>query len=193
MTHNNEKVDLNTAVDIFIDGAGKISSALLGMVNKVGGQIYALLFLNEEPMSLEDIAERLQSSKSNISINIRLLEELKLARKVWVKGSRKDYYAVEPAYPRKVLTNFFDKIAGTIRDAITTIERTRSLTKEARVELSGEEKKKADYIINQLSLIGSFYYAADKFITGFIEGKDIDLNILRAVIANPEDLIKNNK
>ena len=69
---------LDDAVDIFLQGAGKISSALLGMINKVGGQIYALLFLADEPLSLDEIAERLSVSKSNVSINIRLLEEYDL-------------------------------------------------------------------------------------------------------------------
>lgn len=181
---------LNQAIDTFIEGAGKISSALLGMVNKVGGQIYALLFISEEPMSLDDIADRLQVSKSNVSINIRLLEDLKLVRKVWVKGTRKDFYEVERVYPRKVLINFFDKVMTSIRDAIATIERTRTLTKEARLELSGEEKKKAEYILEQLNLIGSFYYAAEKFFNGFFEGKEVNLDILRTVLKNPEDLLK---
>ena len=43
---------LEGAVETFIQGAGKVSSALLGMINRVGGQIYALLFLNDEPLSL---------------------------------------------------------------------------------------------------------------------------------------------
>jgi len=189
MARGNE-ITIDYAVDAFIDGAGKISSALLGMVNKVGGQIYALLFLSEEPLSLDEIAERLQVSKSNISINIRLLEEMKLVRKIWVKGSRRDYYEVERVYPRKVLTDFFDKIRGTIKDAIHTIERSRSLAKEARVDLASDKRAKADFIIDQLNLIGSFYYAADKFFNDFFEGKNIDLTILRAVLSNPEGLSK---
>jgi DNA-binding transcriptional regulator GbsR (MarR family) len=175
-------------MDAFLDGAGNISSALLGMVNRIGGQIYALLFLSEEPLSLDDIAERLAVSKSNVSINIRLLEDMRMVRKVWVKGSRRDYYEAERVYPRKVLNDFFDKIRGAIKEAIRTIERSRTLTKEARLELDAEGKKSADFMLEKLNLIGSFYYAADKFIGGFFEGKDVDLNVLRGVLANPEEL-----
>ena len=82
MTTNPE---LQEAVDTFIQGAGKVSSGLLGMVNKVGGQIYALLFLSQEPLSLDNIAERLEISKGNVSINVRMLEDYKLVKKVWVK------------------------------------------------------------------------------------------------------------
>jgi len=186
----NDKITLDHAVDVFIEGAGNISATLLGMVGKVGGQIYALLFLSEEPLSLDAIAERLSVSKSNISINIRLLEDMKLVRKVWVKGTRRDFYEVERAYPRKVLTDFFDKIRGTIKDSIATIERSRSLTKEAGLELKGSEKEKANYMVEQLNLIGSFYYAADKFFADFFAGKALNLELLRAVLTNPEEIIK---
>jgi DNA-binding transcriptional regulator GbsR (MarR family) len=184
---------LDEAVDTFLQGAGKISSALLGMINKVGGQIYALLFLSDEPLSLDEIAERLSVSKSNISINIRLLEEYDLVKQVWVRGSRKDYYAAQRAYPKRVITDFLEKIQGTLSDAITTIERTRAKTTEARVGLTGNEKKRADYMMQQLNLIGMFYYAANQFFDDFFSGKQLDSDLLRRVIENPSDFRNNEK
>ncbi len=181
---------LTEAVETFIQGAGKVSGALLGMINRVGGQIYALLFLSEEPLSLDDISERLAVSKSNVSINIRMLEEYNLVRKVWVKGSRKDYYAAERAYPKKVLKDFLDKIQGTLMDAITTIERTRAKTTEARVSLEGDQRARADFILQQVNLIGLFYYAANQFFDDFFAGRSVDLEILRRVVLNPDDLPK---
>ena len=194
---NSEEVDggllLGDAVDTFIQGAGKVSGALLGMINKVGGQIYALLFLSEEPLSLDDISDRLAVSKSNVSINIRMLEDVGLVRKVWVKGSRKDYYAAERVYPKKVLKDFLDKIRGTLTDAITTIERTRAKATEAKVALRNrnEERQRAEFIIEQVNLIGLFYYAANKFFDDFFAGRPINVEILRQVVINPDDL--NNK
>lgn len=184
---------LEDAVDTFIQGAGKVSSALLGMINKVGGQIYALLFISDEPLSLDEIGEKLGVSKSNISINIRMLEDYNLVRKVWVKGSRKDYYAAERAYPKKVLKDFLDKIKGTLTDAITTVERTRAKVAEARVSLADEKRERAEFILQQVNLIGLFYYAADKFFEDFFTGKPIDIEILRRTILNPEDLGKKRK
>lgn len=181
---------LDEAVDTFLQGAGKISSALLGMINKVGGQIYALLFLSDEPLSLDEIAERLSVSKSNVSINIRLLEDYDLVKQVWVRGSRKDYYAAQRAYPKKVITDFLEKIQGTLSDAITTIERTRAKTTEARVGLTGNEKKRADYMMQQLNLMGMFYYAANQFFDDFFAGKKLDEELLRRVIQNPENFHK---
>ncbi len=60
--------------------------------NRSVGQIYGLLYLQESPLSLEDIGHRLSMSKGNASINIRLLESWGAVRPVSVVGSRKDYY-----------------------------------------------------------------------------------------------------
>lgn len=178
---------LEQAQEIFVQGAGKISAALLGMINRVGGQIYALLFLSEEPLSLDDIAARLSVSKSNVSINIRMLEDYSLVRKVWIKGSRKDFYAAERVYPKKVLKDFLEKIRGTLTDAITTIERTRAKLTEARVALDGDAKARAQYLMEQVNLIGLFYYAANNFVEDFFSGKPINVELLRRAIMNPEE------
>lgn len=178
---------LAEAQEVFVQGAGKISSALLGMINRVGGQIYALLFLSEEPLSLDDIARRLAVSKSNVSINIRMLEDYSLVRKVWVKGSRKDYYAAERVYPKKVLKDFLEKIRGTLTDAITTIERTRAKIAEAKVALDGDSKARAQFLMEQVNLIGLFYYAADKFVDDFFSGRPINVELLRRAVTNPEE------
>ena len=181
------EIALSEAIDTFIQGAGKISSALLGMINKAGGQIYALLFLSDEPLSLDEISKRLSISKSNVSINIRMLEDYNLVRKVWVKGSRKDYYAAECVYPKKVLGDFFSKIRATIGDAIMTIERTRAKATEAKVLLDRSKRDKIEFIFSQLNLMSLFYYAADKFFDDFFIGKPINSDLLRRVLLNPEE------
>lgn len=178
---------LDQAVSTFVQGAGKVSSALLGMINKAQGQIYALLFISDEPLSLDEISDRLGISKSNISINIRLLEDFNLVRKVWVKGSRKDYYSAERVYPKKVLRDFLEKIKKTMEDAIITIERTRAKTMEAKVLLDGKDRERIDFILSQLNLMGLFYYAANTFFDDFFAGKQINVDVLRRAILNPED------
>lgn len=186
MSKKDPSSELEAAIDLFVQGAGKISSALLGMVNKVGGQIYALLFLSEEPLSLDEISKRLEVSKSNVSINIRMLEDYKLVRKVWVKGSRKDYYEAERIYPKKVIVDFVDKIQRTINDAITIIEQTRALATIAKTKLS--DKSRAEFVLEQLDLVGSFYYGAQQFIDSFLAGKDVDMDLLRYALTYPEKM-----
>lgn len=176
------KPDLTGAVDIFIEGAGQVSAALLGMINKVGGQIYALLYLSEEPLSLDDVSEKLCVSKSNVSINIRLLEDYDLVRKVWVKGSRKDFYAAERTYPKKIIKDFLENIRRTLKDALTTIERSRSKVAQAKLAIKDKESESADFMLNQLNRIALFYEIADQYFDDFFSGKPVDIELLRRAV-----------
>lgn len=170
------------AVDIFIEGAGQVSAALLGMINKVGGQIYALLYLSEEPLSLDDVSEKLCVSKSNVSINIRLLEDYDLVRKVWVKGSRKDFYAAERAYPKKIIKDFLENIRRTLKDALTTIERSRSKVAQVKLAIKDKESESADFMLDQLNRIALFYEIADQYFDDFFSGKPVDIELLRRAV-----------
>jgi len=60
--------------------------------NKSLGQIYGLLYISSQPLSLSAIATKLLMSKGNASINLRVLENWGTVRPVSVSGTRQDYY-----------------------------------------------------------------------------------------------------
>lgn len=62
------------------------------------GHIMAVVFYNSEKMSLDEIAERTGMSKTRMSQVLREMVHLNIARKVFVKGSRKDFYSIESDY-----------------------------------------------------------------------------------------------
>ena len=76
-----------------IDAMGR--SAEVYGVNYTIGRIFALLYMADEPMGLDEMADELSVSKATISINIRILHSLKAVNKVRKRGSRKDYYESE--------------------------------------------------------------------------------------------------
>lgn len=173
---------LAKARDGFIDSAGKISANMLGMVSKVGGQIYALLFLARNPMSLDEIAEVLKLSKGNISVNIRMLEGYGLVRKVWVKGTRKDYYEAARDYPRIFLKDFFDRVRAGIDDSLRVINRCKGEFEKAVKVCEGEEREDGQFMVSQLLLLQAFYEAASHIFEDFYQGRTVDTDLLRRVI-----------
>src|SRR4029450_13707865 len=82
---------LDQARAVFVDGMGA-ASATSGVLSQLQGRIFAHLYLQDHPLSLDEIAEGLQQSKSNVSTNIRGLVEWHLVRRVAVANSRKDHY-----------------------------------------------------------------------------------------------------
>ena len=74
----------------FIDTVGE-GAERYGMT-RVAGLLKGLLVMAREPLSLDDMAERLEVSKASVSTNIRLLERWKAVRRVFNRGDRKNYY-----------------------------------------------------------------------------------------------------
>lgn len=114
-----QQEDLRVVHDSMLDGLGQLAD-YFGF-SKVMGQLYGTLLLNDGPLSLDEIMQRLNISKANVSMNIRSLELLGFVRQVWVRGGngRRKYYEAETDF-WKILTNV---IGGReMRDIARTIE-----------------------------------------------------------------------
>ncbi len=95
MSSHSEKLrkDEFWVLDRFIEGAGLLATTVGG--SRVIGQLYTMLFLSDKPLCLDDMVEKLKTSKGDASLNIRELERLRVVKKVWVKGDTKDFYEAE--------------------------------------------------------------------------------------------------
>ncbi len=59
---------------------------------RIVGQILVHLYLQQDECSLDAIAEDLRLSKASVSIAVRQLEQLGLARRVWRSGDKRNFY-----------------------------------------------------------------------------------------------------
>src|SRR5438132_11664883 len=108
---------------VFIEGMGA-ASATSGVLSQCQGRIFAVLFLEDHPLSLDDIAEALQLSKSNISINIRGLVEWHLVRRVSVPNSRRDHYEAAADFWRVMQEIMERRFRWNIRQVIAACDET---------------------------------------------------------------------
>src|SRR5205085_8251500 len=119
---------MDTAQGIFGDGLGAAASTS-GVLSLLQGRIFALLYLQQAPLALDEIASELQQSKSNISINIRGLIEWHLVRRIAVAGSRKDHYEAATNFWRVMQEVMERRFRWTVRQVLAAItERERALT-----------------------------------------------------------------
>jgi DNA-binding transcriptional regulator GbsR (MarR family) len=81
------------ARDHFIEMMAQIMN-IYGMP-PMAGRVYGLLAFTPRPMPLDEIAKELGVAKSGVSTNMRLIEQMGFAQKVWVKGDRKDYWNID--------------------------------------------------------------------------------------------------
>ncbi|MEO1650015.1 MAG: GbsR/MarR family transcriptional regulator, partial [Pseudomonadota bacterium] len=62
-------------------------------INRTVGQIYAVLFLSDEPLNADEIVARVGVSRSNVSMGLKELLAWELVRLQHQPGDRRDYYA----------------------------------------------------------------------------------------------------
>ncbi|MDD5438832.1 MAG: hypothetical protein PHS37_01435 [Candidatus Omnitrophica bacterium] len=107
---------LESAQDVFLGKINRICNKF--GLNNVMAQLYAVLYLSNKPLSLTDMVERLKISKGSVSVNIRALERYNAVRRVWIKGSRRDYYEAE----QDIYKVIFDRIKSMAGSRLSEFE-----------------------------------------------------------------------
>jgi DNA-binding transcriptional regulator GbsR (MarR family) len=64
-------------------------------LNKTMGQIHALLYITGQPLTADEIMERLNISRGNVSMNLRALMSWGVVHRQHRKGDRKQYFVAE--------------------------------------------------------------------------------------------------
>ncbi len=115
-------------------------------LSKLMGHIVALMIFSHQPLSLDDICKQLKRSKGPVSQIIRRLRDKNLLRKVWVPGSRKDFYEAHP----EIFENAF-------RNNFELIKRNRKLASELKSKAKKSNSQKIDEILKRLDEMEEFY------------------------------------
>jgi len=128
---------INTYNKDFIRLVGELGINL--GLNRSVGQIYGILYMSDEPLSLDTIVEQLRMSKGSVSINIRELERWGAVKKIWVSGSRKDFYSANYDFTSifyRRIKGRLEKILDNFNSAVADFEKSNSLAKSQKQRLS---------------------------------------------------------
>jgi len=116
-------------IERFVESIAK-NMSLYGITPSIG-RLYGVLYFSEDPMTLDDMTDALQMSKTSMSTGIRALSDMRMVESTFRRGVRKDLYQAEEDW-YKSFTTLFGK-------------RWRSST-----EKNTEEAKKAIEVLEKL-------------------------------------------
>src|SRR5437764_11942803 len=122
---------MERASGIFVDGIGA-AAATSGVLTALQGRIFGLLYLQRRPLSLDEIAAELEQSKSNISVNIRGLNDWHLVRRTTVGGSRRDHYEAATDFWRVMQEIMERRFRWNLRQVLATIDETERAMEDER-------------------------------------------------------------
>ena len=81
---------LTPLVQSFVSHFGEMGSRW--GINRTVGQIYALIFVSPQALNADEIAERLEFSRSNVSMGLKELQSWRLVKLRHVAGDRREYF-----------------------------------------------------------------------------------------------------
>jgi DNA-binding transcriptional regulator GbsR (MarR family) len=129
--------------DDMLSGLGQLAN-YFGF-GKVMGQIFGALLMSAQPLSLDDLVERLDISKANVSINMRTLENLGMVREVHVKGGggRRKFYKAEADFWQIVSTILQGREMRDVGRAISVMDDNIRRLKAEIPTLTDEQRQTA--------------------------------------------------
>jgi len=171
MDHSDSTTPFNTTFQgvntSIIEGLGQLAS-YFGFT-KVMGQLFGVLMLSPDPLSLDDLMDRLGISKASVSTNMRTLEHMGIVREVWVKDDRRKYYRAEGDFWR-ILTNILsNRELRDVNQALHVLEENAGQLQKASQEMDEEERKLAEFYIERLNTLQEFFRLAQLLLMSIIQ------------------------
>ena len=146
---------------------------LYGLTPSAGRQ-YGTMFFHNEPLTLDDMTEKLGMSKTSMSTSVRALSDLKLVERAWKRGVRKDLYQVTDDWYQSFIDLFSIKWRRAV--SLHTVAVRRSLAELEEMinnpEISDELKVEAKADIEKLRYLHDYYEWLDRLVDAF-EDHDI--------------------
>ncbi|MFS0785801.1 GbsR/MarR family transcriptional regulator [Shouchella sp. 1P09AA] len=141
-------------------------------VNRSIGQLYATLYLSDEPMNLNELRDELGMSKGSMSIGVRKLLEENIIHRVYRKGERKDLYEAEQDF-FNFFTSFFtrrwererDVNMGAIKEAVPHYEAVVE-----NQDYPEEIRNEAAFTLEKIHSSIAYYEFLDLLVTQFRTG-----------------------
>ncbi len=137
--------------DYFIETVARLCKGM--GLSEIAGQLYALLYLSAVPISLNEMVERLKISKGSASVNIRALEGWGAAKRVWVKGNRRDHYVADTDIWKIVTNRLKLGLERRITEASGAVEQVEKMLQDSQEKMNSNDKKVARVYMQRIKAV----------------------------------------
>ena len=125
-------------------------------VNRTVAQIHALLFLSNQPLNAEDIADTLGVARSNVSNSLKELQSWGLVRITHMAGDRRDHFiALQDVW--EIFRVIVEERKKREIDPTLTVLRECALEAESDPALEQATKVKMDQVLDFLEMLTATY------------------------------------
>ena len=138
------------------------------------GLVLGTIYYEERPMNLDELAEQTGMSKTRMSQVLREMVHLNIAEKVYIKGTRKDYYTVEKDYYQTFISlstsNWKEVVSRNTNLENKIIQEVNSILEDENA--TAEEKATAKKHLDEAQVILDYYDWVKRLIE-FFESNEV--------------------
>lgn len=125
-------------------------------VNRTVAQIHALLFLSNQPLPAEEIAETLNVARSNVSNSLKELQSWGLVRSTHVLGDRRDHFvALQDVW--EIFRVIIEERKRREIDPTLTVLRECAIEAEQDQALEAATRARMDQVLVFLEMLSTTY------------------------------------
>jgi HTH-type transcriptional regulator, glycine betaine synthesis regulator len=150
-----------------IEGLGQLAS-YFGF-SKVMGQLFGVLMLSPDPLSLDDLMDKLGISKASVSTNMRTLEHMGIVREVWVKDDRRKSYRAESDFWRILSGILSSRELRDVNQALHVLDEQAERLQRSIPSMSDAEQRLAEFYIERLGQLQDFFQLAQFVLMSIIQ------------------------
>ncbi|MCT2535556.1 GbsR/MarR family transcriptional regulator [Aquibacillus koreensis] len=158
-----EWTDYEEIIEKFVQVIAK-NMNLYGITPSVG-RLYGALYFSDGPMTLDDMRDALEMSKTSMSTGVRSLSEMKMVEPAYKKGVRKDLYKSEEDWYKSFTSLFGNRwrhhTETNIEEAEEAIQELESIKCDTKDQHLSEQ---IDRDIERLRYAQNYYRWLMRFI-----------------------------
>ena len=158
----------------FINNLGRVAG-FFGF-QRLMGQLYAVLFLSPEPLTLDDMVKRLESSKGNVSINIRALERWGLVRQIYKWADRKNYYEAETDIWKAVSGILQERERKESQQMLESLSQSVEMLEQFSKSANGPEAATAQFYLERMEVLRRLFQFGDSLLDMMVRGGAVDFS-----------------
>ncbi|RYG73111.1 GbsR/MarR family transcriptional regulator [Lentibacillus lipolyticus] len=170
MENNTERID-----DVRTQFIEKITDNMnaFGAATSVG-RVLGIIYMNREPMTLDDLSAETGMSKTRMSQVVREMIDMNIAERVFKKGVRKDLYQVEEDYYQTFISLFTSTWQKAINRSRHFEQRLMKMLNELQQQpdLTEEDEQAINELLAELHE-WTEYYDWIRRVTYFFESGEI--------------------
>lgn len=136
-------------IGIFVRIAGVLS------LPRSVGELYGLLYISPDPLSIDDCMKKLKISKGSTSQGLKILRSFGAVNVVYVPGQRRDFFAAEAGL-RKIITGFVNE---QIRPHLEN-----GKERMARLESLAASEEKNEFFVDRILRLKSWHKRANALL-----------------------------